>query len=473
MLKFTVANFDEEHIDKNMILKLIQQHQIIADKIAILEDYYNGEHDIANRIRAKGAPNNKVIINYAKHITDVACGYFIGNPITYNNTANKDIDVLLKAFDNAHVDDCDADNAFELSQNGIGFEYVYVKEGETELSVKNLCAKNTFMIYDTSIEEKEVAGVYYRAVHDDAKDSIRYVATVCTKHYIYTLNILDGTDVQPIDEAPKEHFFGEVPIICYQNNHECIGDYEQLIPLIDAGNVVASDRVNDVAEFVDAVLVIYGTLLSDEGEEGNAKKALKDGKLLEFPDKQTMGAEWLTRQLDEQGVEVLQTYIRKEILRMACIPDFTDEAFAGNASGVAIAYKVLLLEWMTKTKERYYRIGLRKRIRMFCRFLDLKQILIDANCIIPHFVRSLPTNQTESANMISTLEGVVSHRTLLQQLPFIEDPDAEIEAVKKEKLENVELQRELFSMRPNTMPSNLDDEDEDTDADEDDDENVD
>ena len=79
--------------------------------------------------------------------------------------------------------------------------------------------------------------------------------------------------------------------------------------------------------------------------------------------------------------------------------------------------------------------------------------------------------------MISTLEGVVSHRTLLQQLPFIEDPDAEIEAVKKEKLENVELQRELFSMRPNTMPDNLDGEDEDADEDADvdanEDENVD
>ena len=46
--------------------------------------------------------------------------------------------------------------------------------------------------------------------------------------------------------------------------------------------MLASDRVNDVQEFVDAILIIYGTLLSDEGEEGEAKKALKDGKVLEF-----------------------------------------------------------------------------------------------------------------------------------------------------------------------------------------------
>ena len=456
MIKFTVADFDEENISKPTILKLIQQHTAIAERMKTLEAYYNGEHAIAERTRTKGAPNNKVVVNYAKHITDISTGYFMGNPITYSNTADGDIEPLLKAFDTAHTDDTDADNAFEASQNGLAFEYVYVAEGETELKVKNLCAQNTFMIYDTSIEEKEVAGVYYRVLHDDATDQIRYVATVCTQHYIYELNLMEGSDYMLTNEAPKQHFFGEVPIICYQNNHEGIGDYEQVIPLIDAGNVLASDRVNDVQEFVDAILIIYGTLLSDDGEEGEAKKALKDGKVLEFPDKQNMGAEWLTHQLDENGVEVLQTYIRKEILRMACIPDFTDENFANNSSGVAIAYKVLLLEWMTKTKERYYRVGLRKRIRLFCRFLGLKQILINSDSIIPSFTRALPTNQAEIATTVSALEGVVSHRTLLQQLPFVEDPDAELEAVQKEEAEKLKAQMALFSMRQNTPPEDDD-----------------
>ena len=117
---------------------------------------------------------------------------------------------------------------------------------------------------------------------------------------------------------------------------------------------------------------------------------------------------------------------------MAYVPDFSDESFAGNASGVAIAYKCLLLEWATKTKERYYRKGLRKRIRMFCRFLGLKQLMVNPDGIIPHFVRALPTNVAETAQIVATLAGKVSQRTLLQQLPFVEDPDAEIKALKNE-----------------------------------------
>ena len=396
MVKFTVDNFDEYHVDKTVILKLIQQHQTIAQRIESLEAYYNGDHAIKERSRTKGAPNNRIAVNFAKYITDIATGYFISNPVTYNSSTGDDIDKLLLAFDRAHTDDTDADNAFELSQNGTGFEYVYVANGSSELRTKNLCARNCFMVYDTSIEENEVAAVYYRAVHDDAKDTVRYVATVLTQHLIYELNIMD-----------------------------C------MIDLINAYNTVMSDRVNDIQDFVDAILVIYGTLLSDNGEEetGQAKTALRDGKLLEFPDKQNMGAEWLTRQLDENGVEILQKSIAKDIIRMSYVPDFSDESFAQNSSGVAIAYKCLLLEWMTKTKERYYRIGLRKRVRMFCRFLGL-------------------------------LEGHVSQKTLLQQLPFVEDPDAEIEALQKEADAELKRQQALFMMRPNTPPPEEDEEDE-------------
>lgn len=467
MIKFTVDNFDEYNINKSVILKLIQQHSTLAQRIEMLEAYYDGEHAIKQRTRTKGAPNNKIAVNFAKYITDISTGYFISNPITYS-CADTDLEALLTAFDHAYVDDTDADNAFEASQNGLAFEYVYAKEGETELRTKNLCAKNTFMIYDTSIEENEVAAVYYRTLHDDATDRLKYVATVCTTHFIYELNIYDSTEVQLTTEQAREHYFGAVPVICYQNNHNAYGDYEQVIDLIDAYNTVMSDRVNDIQDFVDAVLVIYGTLLSDEGDEaGEAKKALHDGKLLEFPDKQTMGAEWLTRQLDESGVEVLQTAIAKDILRMAYVPDFTDENFANNASGVAIAFKCLLLEWMTKTKERYYRQGLRKRIRLFCTYLGLKQILIDADSVVPHFVRALPTNQVEVAQIVSMLDGKVSQMTLLQQIPFVEYPAAEIEALEAEKDKAVERQQAIFGMRPNTPPDDEEDDEDEVDNEDD------
>jgi SPP1 family phage portal protein len=53
------------------------------------------------------------------------------------------------------------------------------------------------------------------------------------------------------------------------------------------------------------------------------------------------------------------------------------------------------------------------------------------------FTRNLPTNETEIANMVSTLDGIVSSETLLAQLPFVENVDDELDRLKTQKEESV------------------------------------
>ena len=51
-----------------------------------------------------------------------------------------------------------------------------------------------------------------------------------------------------------------------------------------------------------------------------------------------------------------------DIHKISGVPDMSDESFAGNASGVAMKYKLLNLEQITKT-ERTLRKLLQKNIR--------------------------------------------------------------------------------------------------------------
>ncbi len=141
--------------------------------------------------------------------------------------------------------------------------------------------------------------------------------------------------------------------------------------------------------------------------------------------------------------------------------NLTDENFSGNTSGVAMEYKLLGLEMVTKIKERYYRKGLRKRIRLFCNFLNLKAVALEADSIIPTFSRALPKNLVEIAQMIANLDGKVSSKTLIRLLPFVEDPDNEIESLKQEKEENAELQRKVFTVNENMPPDEMEEVDED------------
>lgn len=454
---YPAEKFDERNLDKNVILTLVRKHEGMVDRLIKNKAYYDGHHAIENRQRDKDAPNNKMSCNHAKDISDTATGYFMGNTITFSNTGDADIEPLLTAFDEANVDDVDADNALDMSIYGLAYEYVYVKEGKTKPLSKNISPVSTFIVVDDTIEENELCGIYYYRKKNDVNETYIYVATVSTAHYTYVLNIENTDATQMVTEEPKEHYFGEPQIIEFLNNKEGIGDFEQQISLIDAYDTLMSDRINDKEQFIDAVLVLYGALMGDDEEETTeAQKQLRENKLLELP--ADAKAEYLSRQMDESGAEVLRKAIKEDIYNFSHVPNFMDENFAGNVSGVAMEYKLLGLEMITKVKERQYKKGLRKRIRLYCNFLKMKAILMEAGSIVATFSRALPKNLQELAQIVQSLKDSVSARTLLKLLPFVEDPDYEIEEVEKQKEEDVRRQQELFSQGANTPPDETEEE---------------
>lgn len=450
---YPVDKYDESKLDKKEILHLIQKHVAIAGKLKKNMEYYEGIQEILTREKEEGAPNNKLVCNHAKDISDTASSYFIGEPITYKS--DKDISILADAFEEAGADEVDGDNGLDLSVYGIAYDYIYAQKDKTALTIKNLSPTHTFMVYDDTIEQNELFAVYYYTKKDDTDQSLtQYVATVLTQNYRYILNIMNSEDEQALVETPEPHYMGEVPITEYRNNKLGIGDFELQIPLIDAYNAIMSDRVNDKEQFIDSILAIYGTLLSDEDyavdENGigdgkgteEAMKRLKREKLLELPDGSK--AEYLTRTFDESGIEILRKAIEQDIHKFSHIPCMSDESFGGNVSGVAMEFKLLGMENITKIKTRYYKKGIRKRIRIFSNWLSLKGKNMDTTGIKPVFTRCMPKNLLEISQWVSNLWGKVSKKTLLSQIPFVDDVEAELAAVEKEEEKTVQRQQEIF-----------------------------
>lgn len=442
-LTFPKERYEKDGLTKNQLRHLIMKHR--GDRLNELQknlNYYEGTHAIGDREREGNAPNFKPLCNHAKDITDTASGYFMGNPITYNH--DEKLNGLIEKFDLAKVDDTDQDNALNLSIFGEAYEYVYAGEGTNILKTKSLDPRHTFCVYDDTIEHEKLFGVYYDLRCDDVHDTFAYVATLCDDTAIYQYLLYQTSDYYYLDMdlEPVEHNLGQCPIIHYKNNKHAIGDFEQQIGLIDAYNELMADRVNDKAQFIDAVLVIYGAVLGDtQAESDEAMRDLKMRKLLEMPE--GARAEYLTRTLDETSVETLRRAIKEDIYTMSHVPNLLDENFAGNTSGVAMEYKLLGLEMLTRTKERYYRKGLRKRIKMFCHYYGtLNGLEAKSDEITPVFARALPKNLVELSQIVSMLDGKVSQKTLIQQLPFVEDPDMEMKTVEEEQTRKVEKQME-------------------------------
>ena len=442
-------NWDETNPDKQAIRTLIAMHQIEAERLRKLIRYYEGDHKILSEDR-----KNKLVCNHAKDISDTASAYFAGNPISYKS--EEDIKPLLKSMEVAGADEADGDNSLDLSIYGKAYEYIYPMEKETDLTIKTLSPVNTFMVYDDTIEQKELFAVYYYVQKDDSgKDAAKYIATVLTAHYKWVLTIVDADGPQGLIEAGKPHYFDEVPVIEYLNNKLGIGDFELQIPLIDSYNALMSDRVTDKEQFIDSILAIYGILLGDpdvEDEEGKTvKERLKEDRLLELPD--GAKAEYLTRTFDESGVEILKKAIEQDIHKFSHIPCMTDESFGGNVSGVAMEFKLLGLENITKIKTRYYKKGLRKRLRLFSGWLARsRSIQIDVSSITETFTRGLPKNLLEISQIVTNLWGKISMKTLLSQVPFVVDVDEEIKAIEKEAQAAAKQQMEMYGLGSNTPP---------------------
>lgn len=449
-LTYPRDGYDETDLKAELIYKLIRKHANEREGLQKLKRYYIGEHSILeHKRRNPNAPNFKTVANHAKDIADTATGYFLGSPITYNNTGESDLEPLLVAFDNAEVDQVDTQNALNMAIYGRAYEYIYVKEGLNELDSASLDVENTFIVYDDSIERRPLFAVYYYEVKDDSKDTKTYQAEVFTQnlHYHIVLSDSSGSYVKKLDVEP--HHLGQIPIIEYKNNNFAIGDYEQQISLIDAYNSLMGNRVNDKEQAIESILVLYGAQLGDTPEETHkAMSILNEEGLLELP--MDSKADFLKNLLDEGATEILRKALKEDIYTFSHVPNLTDEKFAGNSSGVAMEYKLLGLEMITKVKESNYKRGLRQRISIFAKYLGLQQIALDANSIVPQFSRGLPKNLLELSQVINNLEGKVTLRQLISLLPFVEDPDAELEGLEEEKEKNME--RVPFFNKANTKP---------------------
>lgn len=450
ILTYPRDGYDETYLSKELIYKLIRKHTQERSRLRDLKKYYLGEHAILNHTRRnKNAPNFKTVANHAKDIADTSTGYFMGNPIKYNNTAESDLEPLLEAFDGAEIDQVDAQNALNMAIYGRAYEYIYAKEGLTELDSTSVDPENVFIVYDDSIERKALFAVYYYEIKDDTKDATKYQAEVFTQNLHYHIVLRDSSMGTTRNEQVEPHNLGQIPIIEYRNNHFAIGDYEQQISLIDAYNSLMGNRVNDKEQAVESILVLYGAQLADNLEDAReAMSILAEEGLLELP--ADAKADFLKNALDENATEILRKALKEDIYTFSHVPNLTDENFAGNSSGVAMEFKLLGLEMITKTKEANYKRGLRQRIAIFAHYLGMQQIALEAHSIVPQFSRGLPKNLLELSQVINNLEGKVSLRQLISLLPFVEDPDAELEELEEEKEKAKE--RVPFFNQTNTKP---------------------
>jgi SPP1 family phage portal protein len=419
----------EDGITSEILSKLIMRHQSEQERLTMLKNYYLGEHKIKSRHKLSDTTsNNRLVCNHAKYIVDMVKSYLVGNPVSYASSENYNIEPIKNCYltqDIAHID-CELEK--QMSIYGKSYELIFANEDAEPRSVC-LSPMNTFVVYGTSVSENPLFGVHYYRLLDISGRVTGTCCIVCDAASVYIFeNTADSFNNMELTSV-KPHHFGAVPILEYRNNEEKQGDFEQLISLIDAYNVLQSDRVNDKEQFVDSFLFLNN--IEIDGEQ--AQKLREERILMGY---EGSDAKYLSKVMSESDIMVLRDNIKQDIHRFSMVPDLSDESFGNNLSGVAIKYKLMGFEQHIRNKERYFSRMLKQRFKLYNHFLELRGSMdyVPVHRVDVVFTRNLPVNELEVSQMINNLSGIATAETLLSQLSFVTDPKEEAELAAREKI---------------------------------------
>ena len=416
-----------------------------------LAQYYLGNQKIMRRTAPYGKPNNRIVHPFGNYIVDINVGYFLGEAITYNSSSpveetDEKANMLRKAAKaiktalkkgaealglgllprlleiNAYNDEAasNADLGTDAGIFGIARELLYVDE-DSNIRFTPLDPRTVIPVFDNTVENRLLFGIRFWTDQDIVTRSKIEYATVYSRSDETTYKReKTGSWAQHGTSTP--HYWGEVPLNLFSNNRMELGDFELVIPLIDAYDATQSDSVNDAEAFADAYLALIGMELdTDEPKDGSVSegekqiRTMKDNRVLLIPP--DGDAKWIVKEINDTYLENLKTRIASEIHKFSKTPALTDQDFAANASGVAIKYKLMGLEAMTAQKERAFRKGLQRRIELICNMLTVKGTKYNYTDVGMTFKRNVPANLTEIADALTKVGHILSKETQVGLLP--------------------------------------------------------
>ena len=426
---------DVDDLKISDIMEIITQHKEYAAKYKKNERYYDGKHDILKRtFDDPTKPNNKVVVDLPAYTVDIRCGYFSGEPITFTSDNEQQNEMLHEIMEYNDFQDINSELDLMSSIYGHAFLIVYLDEdGMIRLGVDD--PYNTLVIHDSTIEHNVVGALRYFEYKDAVEGYNKIKITLYTKENIFELA---GPYESPKILDTKPNLFNDIPVIEFIENSARCGSFEKHISIVDAIESILSNSVNEIDYFDNAYLHLKGVVddLNDLDVLGiNPFEEMKANRtLVTLADGD---AKFLIKDINDTYIQNTLDRLTDDYHKLTKTPALSDENF-GNTSGVSLRYKLFNLEKDMSKKESKWRKSIQRMLELITTIQNLKGMNFDYRDIRITFTRALPNNETEIVDMVSKLNGIVSHKTLLAQLDFIEDPDKELELIAKEKQEYIE-----------------------------------
>lgn len=325
-----------------IVLDALNIHESNVVDIKQLYDIEKNIQELGREKEVRPEINVKATDPIASQIVDFKLGYEHGNPIMYMQRANIDSGNSVDSENEVKKDDIriatlnemmreckkaskDSKMARDIKICGLGYRYITPRKrkfGVSPFEIYTLNPLRTFVIYSNDVYCEPIAAVTYTVIKNTQIK--RFGAW--TKDYYFEF---DNTDTTPVSTSVNA--IGHIPIIEYVNNHDIMGSFEKELELIDAYNIVTSDRVNDVCQQVQSILWLHNTKLDDE-----SKQKLVDGGVIQTQanaDGKEAKIEYVNAPLRQSDIQTLASSLKERILEGAGVPKLSE---GSNSTGEAM-----------------------------------------------------------------------------------------------------------------------------------------
>lgn len=311
--------------------------------------------------------NNKVSIPNAWALSRTINGYCFGEPVKFiargsdetengeaQTTKQAQVEVLSEMLDRMGNHDSDIMATMCASICGVGYKLALPANSE-ELELNGIpFVINTDIImpmlagvvYSNESISRPVMGFIIGTYYNEEGKADGNLYTCWTKYAQYMLKdsesgdgydtvkqIMDGKEVDVYQLSNKR-----IPLIEVERNPFRKGDWEVATELLELKNNLISNRMDDIQQMVDYILVLTNCAF----ENNDDKKQALQARLLELkvanPNNPSK-AEILKNALDQTSIQQLADYIDLLIQECVGIPNRQERGGGGGDTGQAVKYR--------------------------------------------------------------------------------------------------------------------------------------
>ena len=334
-----ITDINELNIEQ-VVRDTMKVHMLNAAEIKYLFDYERGITPIASREKSgREDVNYRINENHAAEIKTFKVGYVFSSPITLvqraveGNKESEQDDQRIAKLNEMLFEQGKASKDKQLAEDfsicGIGFRMALPKKFDDGMTspfdILPLSPLTTYVVYSNDVYQRPILGVSY-VIKADGKIMI---SAYTDRQYFE----LEGSSIGCVVKLTKtdKNGIGLVPIVEYRADEQRMGCFEKVLDLLDALDILTSDRVNGISQFVQNILWADNVQATPEQQEA----VRQGGWLFTKSDSNTKATvQYLTQQLDQSNAQSLVDWTYNQVLQITGTP--AREKSTGGNTGQAI-----------------------------------------------------------------------------------------------------------------------------------------